>query len=514
MNSSISLRLRCQSTIRVRIHLATVLFTATSFCLPISKSAFAAPIGQSATDAKSEETQEKPPTSWFELFVKDASGKAIPDASVEFRGSPKPTKQQFQIGEFDHDGRYGIFVKSDKFGRVIFAPRKETSRFSISIKHPGHGPFHAQYNTKSWQENTVVSLTAQLEPGWSIGGHVVDENGQPVAKAHVRPSIEYKKPDDQPYQLGIGTNIQTDENGNWSFHLVPNSYETLRVTISHADFRPETFPLSRTKYEIEKQETVFEPIELDRGIVVRGKVTDSDGQPIKGALIRTKFSNNEREARTNKDGLYELSGCQTGSCRIVVSATGKATDMQEIDLTVNPEPVNFQMQPGGHVRIVVKDHDGKPSPKARIFYQDWRGRTEYFEFDFKDQYADENGVWEWNEAPLDPFYVDVCPRNGMQLADEEIVARDEEYVFTPPPILQLSGTVVDAETKQPLRKFRVVPGIAWLNGGTHLNTRDVFTGTDGKFSFAENRNDRNYYVPCRGRGLSGRRVKSISFRCW
>ena len=90
------------------------------------------------------------------------------------------------------------------------------------------------------------------------------------------------------------------------------------------------------------------------------------------------------------------------------------------------------MKPGGTVRIRVLDEQGNPVPKARIFFQEWRGRYQYFEFDHVNQYADDKGVWVWHEAPLDEFRADICPPGGMQLHRQPLIAREEEYVFRAP----------------------------------------------------------------------------------
>ncbi len=111
---------------------------------------------------------------------------------------------------------------------------------------------------------------------------------------------------------------------------------------------------------------------LDRGLTVTGRVTDEAGAPIAGALIRTKFQNDIREARTGADGIYKLVGCEPRSAKIVVSAKGRATDMKELNIAEAMDPVDFRMKPGGTVRIRVLDHEGKPVPKARILFQRWR----------------------------------------------------------------------------------------------------------------------------------------------
>ena len=122
-------------------------------------------------------------------------------------------------------------------------------------------------------------------------------------------------------------------------------------------------------------------------------------------------------------------------------------------------PVDFQMKPGGTVRIRVLDEKGNPVPKARIFFQQWRRRFfKYFEFDHVSQYADQNGIWVWNEAPLDEFKADICRPDGMQLPRQPLIARAEEYVFRVPGPLVVSGKVIDAVTRKPIKAFRVVPG--------------------------------------------------------
>ncbi len=219
-------------------------------------------------------------------------------------------------------------------------------------------------------------------------------------------------------------------------------------------------PIPRAEFGIERGRQPAAKIVRDRGLTVTGKVTDEAGKPIAGALVRTKFLNDIREARTGRDGVYRLAGCEPRVARIVVSAKGRAIDMKELRIEPEMGPVDFAMKPGGIIRIRVLDQQGKPVPKAHIFFQNWRGRFSHFEFDHVGQYADQNGVWVWNEAPLDEFQADICPSgDGMELPKQTMIARQEEYVFRLPATLVISGKVIDAETKQPIKAIRVVPGI-------------------------------------------------------
>src|SRR5262249_50441733 len=152
-------------------------------------------------------------------------------------------------------------------------------------------------------------------------------------------------------------------------------------------------------------------------------------------------------------------------------------------------PVDFRMKPGGTVRIRVLNEAGKPVSKARIFFQQWRGKFSYFEFGHVSQYADNDGVWVWNEAPLDEFKADICPPDGMELELQPLIAGDEEYVFRTSPALVVSGNVIDAVTKQPIKKFRAVPGFRSSDKEMHWTRSEDYTSSDGKYRVRRTRSD-------------------------
>lgn len=245
--------------------------------------------------------------------------------------------------------------------------------------------------------------------------------------------------------------------------------------------------LTRSEFSIEPGSGPTARLELSPGLAISGTITDDAGNAISGALIRTKFLNDEREARSGDDGSYRLIGCEPTMTRIVVWALGRALDMREVRIAPAMDPVDFQLQPGGHVRVRMLDEHGKGVPKGRIFFQRWRGHIKYFEFDHVNQYTDLDGVWEWNEAPLDEFAADICRPDGMQLQEQPLRARDEEYVFQVPPTLVVSGRVIDAQTKQPINSFRVVPGIRSSKPDVNWVRDEQFTATDGQYSVRQSR---------------------------
>lgn len=422
----------------------------------------------------------------FELHVVGPDGKPVPQAEVEIRTGPDPMPEQILTGKFVKKGPYGTFATTDAAGRLRVLRPPAPRHFNVDITTPGYGPYCAKWSSETHPEPIPAQFTAELETGWSVGGIIVNDAGKPLEGVRIRPSIEFKKRPGDVKQLGVGTNLKSDAEGKWRFDSVPASKTEVFVEINHPDFLPLRRALTRSEFAVERDGGPNARIVLIAGLAVSGKVTDESGNPIAGALLRTKFLNDVREATSGEDGVYRLVGCEPVMARIVVSAKGRATDMKEVRVDPSMDPVDFHMQPGGHVRIRVLDERGNPVPKARIFFQRWRGgQIKYFEFDHVGQYADENGVWEWNEAPLDGFQADICRPDGMQLAQQPLIGRDEEYVFRPPPALVVSGNVVDADTKQPIAKFRVVPGIR--SSATHMNWARGLqsTATGGKYSFRQ-----------------------------
>jgi Carboxypeptidase regulatory-like domain len=425
----------------------------------------------------------------FELRVVGPDEKPVPNARVRIRTSPVPTAEQIGRGKLVTRGRYEAVLNADEEGRLVIKLAKVPTYLVFDIMTPRFGPYWASWSSESHDEAIPRAFTAQLEGGWSVGGIVVGPDGKAVEGVKINPGIEYRKRPGDLSQLGVGAEVETDAAGMWRFDSVPISMPEVYIGTHHPQFKSGGRALARGEFGIERGQEPHGKIVLDRGLTVSGKVTDDTGKPIAGALVRAKFVNEIREAKTGTDGIYRLGGCESRATRIAVSAKGRATDMKEALVEPGMSAVDFQMKPGGTVRIRVLDEKGNPAPGARIFFQRWRGQFQYFEFNDVNEYADKNGVWVWNEAPLDEFKADICPPDGMQLELQPLVARAEEYVFRTSPALVVSGKVVDAVTKQPIKKFRVVPGFRAADTEMHYARNDSHTASDGHYRIRRTRAD-------------------------
>jgi beta-lactamase regulating signal transducer with metallopeptidase domain len=427
----------------------------------------------------------------FELTVLGPDKKPVPRASVQVRGDVLPAKKDIRQGTFEKPGPYGVFLRTDANGVLVFDVAGKPRRFSMCIDEPGYGAYWAEWNAERHPETIPSRFTAELEAGWPAGGVIVDDKGTPIAGAVVWPSFKFTKRPGDNAELWNGRKVTSDAEGKWRFDSIPASLNEVWAEITHPEFKPNRRSLTRSEFGLAPGGQPTARIVMRRGLSVVGRVTDEKGKPIAGALLRTKFMNDVREARTDAEGNYRLVGCEPRMTKIVVSAKGRAMDRKQVEVASDMGPVNFKMEPGGKIRVRVLDANGKPAGRTRIFFQQWRGHIEYFEFEHINQYSDANGVWQWDEAPLDEFVADICPRGGgMQLVERPLVARKEEYVFRTYPELVVAGRVVDSKTRKPVNSFRVVPGIrSYSNPGaqsgeTHVSWErgNSYQGKDGQYS--------------------------------
>ncbi len=440
------------------------------------------------------------------MTVVGPGGKSIPEALVEIWGDLEPSAEQILRGTFVRKVKFGTVAKADADGKLVVSLPKPPDRFILNITIPGFGPYWACWRTEDHDPPIPARFTAELDRAWSVGGIIVDPEGKPIQGVKVGPSIEFKRRPGDDRQIYAGGSATTDAAGRWRYDSVPDSLGEVYVAIDHPNFSPVRRRLARAEFGIEGGKEPSARLTLDRGLTVTGHVVDDEGKPIAGALIRTKFHNEIREAKTGADGSYRLLGCEARPTRIVASAKGRAADLKELNIEPGMGPVDFRMQPGGTVRVRVLDHEGKPAAGARIFFQQWRGRYEYFELDHVSRFADANGVWEWHEAPPDELRADINPPdgNGMNLKEQPLIAREEDYVFRLPPTLVISGKVVDAATKQPIKSFRVIPGVRYGERNMGWVDREAFSATEGRYEVRQIPRPDGPSRQDRGRRLSGR----------
>src|SRR5262249_39094730 len=137
-----------------------------------------------------------------------------------------------------------------------------------------------------------------------------------------------------------------------------------------------------------------------------------------------------------------------------------------------------------------------PVSKAWLHFRSWRGQFEHFEFDPVVTETDESGRWIWREAPLDELQVNIHARGRWGLNEQRLIARKDEYVLRFPVPVLISGRVIDAVTKEPVKAFRVVPGFRFDNRSSlNWQSHQSFAAKDGLYQLQ------------RGQGSPGQAVR-------
>lgn len=439
-------------------------------------------VAQEKLQAKSAATISGSSSGVFELRVVAPNGQAVPHADVAIRSSPKQEWVVLAGEQFDAPNSRIARTDEDGVLRVQFSG-KERNSVSFSIFSAGFAPYWANWSMQERNESLPESYTAVLDAGISIGGVIVDEAGNAIENAEIHAHVEFKKRPEDQRQLGVGKTYQTDSKGRWRIDTVPANQPSVNVTVTHPEFMPTSTKLEADKYLLAKNAEPSATLTIDRGLTVSGLVSDTNGAPIPNALVRTKLRNETLEATTNDLGEYQLLRCAEGSTAIAVTATGFAPEFKDVNIQPNLPSLDFTLPPGKTIRVRVTDAEGRPIARTRMFFQRWRDKTDFdYALGNTHLYTDENGIWEWNSAPEDALKFDVCPPESMQIVGQWIVAGDEEYHYVATPLLTIIGAVLDAETREPIKEFRVTPGNRWPGRAEPFwHERDAFQGKNGSF---------------------------------
>ncbi|MES1213126.1 MAG: carboxypeptidase-like regulatory domain-containing protein, partial [Singulisphaera sp.] len=251
---------------------------------------------------------------------------------------------------------------------------------------------------------------------------------------------------------------------------------------------------------------------LRRSFKVSGRVTDSTGKPVEGAVLAigcmNLYATDGPFPKTDAQGNYEFTRVGTSpglppdaDPRLTITAmkVGLAPMMQRIG-GWEPEArraerymkrtIDFTLQPGRTVRIRVVDSAGQGIPGMQVFPDDWN-RTRPFmalaNFGLP-QKTDENGVWEWTWAPPDDeIKYDVFGRGFMDVRDRPISATqpvtDVTITLNRPQVL--TGQAIDAVTKQPLETFVVQKAFEGVSGhpdGLYWEIAGDARGRNGQYT--------------------------------
>jgi len=373
----------------------------------------------------------------------------------------------------DGQGRYGIKL-----------PEGKLKTFSVRASAPRFVPLHVTFRCRLVHLRIPERYTLKLQSGTSVGGVVRDEAGNPIEGATVKIWIPRQDHAMRVVLFDRDHPLKTDAQGRWRFDGMPAQFEDVVVDVSHPNCLEDRRKWSRPPPRPETLRDMNYVTALKRGMRVEVRVLDRKGKPIKDAhvLLRTgKFSFQVSSEQTDDAGWARLGGAKPGRTVVTVFAPGSEPVRRAVNVSADLEPVVFRLGPPHKIQGWVVDPSGTPVAEAQVVPTEWRG-LHFSEFKLK---TDSEGRFCWDSAPPDRVRFAVT-KDGYQRADKQWLTPSKDgHVIELTPAVVVHGTVVDAQTGEPIPRFEVsrsfeIPGVK----GRWGSPRRLFDGGRYEISFA------------------------------
>jgi hypothetical protein len=329
----------------------------------------------------------------------------------------------------------------------------------------------------------------KLSRGSRIGGVVQDELGNPVAGANLY--VDFSGPSDVcqfPVERPGFPNddlpaATTDLSGRWTFGCAPQTNDEFSLRVKHLDYPEARFQneadgnnfLQPDAFNLEDLRAGRATLVLRSSLSVRGVVTDQRHLPVIGAQVAFAGFCCGREpviAQTGGDGSFVLGKLPGGQNYITVTADGFAPERMPVEAGPNAQALGFVLKPAATLLLRLVDESGGAVGNARVSVGSWRGPYSLGWHAL----TDDDGRVEWTSAPHDQIELVAKKEGFFNSRRNFLLADSREHTITLRRQLTVRGRVIDAETKQPIAKFKAVAGV-----GLNWNRFDIVNGTNGQY---------------------------------
>jgi RNA polymerase sigma factor (sigma-70 family) len=341
----------------------------------------------------------------------------------------------------------------------------------------------------------------ELESGQPIGGFVKDEQGRPVEGAKVTVAISQRKDDvpdediptpgnSQVYAGFQHISVKTDDQGRWRCSILPAYADPdtrLWFFVEHPLYVSDIGGYSR-RLSLKTARAMTGALILRAGVIVRGQVRDDKERPVPGAKVVLAYSPSSAESlRTTTDAaggfIFTHANNRNGLGRwsLSVEAPGFAPSWTMIVPNGDIRPAEFRLSPGKPFRGRVIDKGGKPVAGVAVavrweecYHLDWTAVT------------DAQGQFVWLDAPARGSLEFRLRKAGYSMALDRLVSaatgQVDLTIYAP---VRVRGRVIDAESKQLVGSFTVIPATNFQNDPEINWKRARATkGSDGRYEIA------------------------------
>lgn len=394
------------------------------------------------------------------FVITDEQGETIPQGTLDVHG------------HYDNNDFFEQDIPVTNGQARLELNRPLMRELSIQIEVPGYQHFYWRKVVQGIERGFPVkqSYAFQLRKGVTIGGKVVDEQGQPLRDVYVGVSSYSGGNVQEDGRHGHSEWLYTDEEGKWAVSGVPPDFRKLQLSFGHVT------------HVLEKAgQTGFArfrsvPARKDKGLLKQsdvrimreakplvGKVVDPQGQPIRDVVvdITGRDSDWEREISrglvifTGEKGEFRLPQPPYGDQQLILKHASRAPQYFPVKIPTN-EPVTVMMTPllSGNERVEfrVVDLEGDPIVSAEV-----RPVADGVQLPFEGL-TDGDGRLVWEEAPKQALEYTVRRKGYLYNKQFKTGPEDSPVTVTMRPQVPVHATVVDAETGDLVNEFGLYRG--------------------------------------------------------
>ncbi len=342
--------------------------------------------------------------------VTNSVGEPLAQARVEIR--PFTGGNRWQHVATGDDGRYAFQIDDGEY-------RIRVSHADAAAEYFDDQPFYVNASPVVVEANSIARVDVDLDDWGSISGVVTTVTGEPVEGATV---IIWNHT-----HLGGYNERQTDALGRWTMEKRISGWYTVsayRSDLQGATWQNEANPEDPSMFLLGRAEQLTGvDLSLTEKPSISGRVTDLNGQPIEGALVRADSAtvSGGAQAISRSDGRYQLFFDEPAGYRLRATSSGHVQQwweersdrdqaiLVEVGDSGQVKGVDFSLQTYGTLTGRVTNAQGEPIENIQV-------GVEWLEYQYRlDGYGlptattDANGNYELqgvHPAPVKLSFVD------------------------------------------------------------------------------------------------------------
>jgi hypothetical protein len=346
---------------------------------------------------------------------------------------------------------------TDKKGKCSFPiENKNISILRLEAVKSGYVPILLSMSASQSAQKISTQQTLNLDKATVIGGKLQDPQNNPIEGVTVSVSLQSTNRDETA--IISGYEVKSDANGLWVCDIIPENPDRITIRFTDPNYRPESLQVQSPSPIMQMLREKSHIMVLQKQLNLTGQVLDNEGKPIEGALVAQGADRRSMyypDTKTDAEGRYTFENVTPGEIVLTVQADGFCPDSIRFRVDRQISPIIFRLEKGHAVKGQVVEPNGVPVRDATVSADMWR---EMRSLTWETR-TDANGRFAWNGAPSDDFSINVNKRRYIIIRNYSVKPSQDEYVIRLYPELYVHGSVVDANSNEPVNDFRFFAGV-------------------------------------------------------